>query len=797
MKNKELTHSRSPFDEEVNLRELLNRYLVHWKWFALSLFILLSVVYLMLRYTPKQFESKAKLLIKYEKAGVHSELSAFQDLGLFEGMSGYNNLYNEKEILRSRTLIERVVKKLGLNVTYSSIGTKTGIERKEYYTNAPVKLVFIDSDSMFYNRACEFHLEIINGEKYRIVDHPDFGSDLHSFGSTIDCKPGKIRIEKTKYLQNKNAELEIGISITPIPYVINYYQSSLMIDPISEDVDILELKLRGPVVQKNNDFLDQLIQEHTDQTIADQNKVYRSTTEFINDRIAALSGELSEVEVSGESYKTQHDFSNILMSEKSLYDRALINEKKLIDTEIQLELISFLHDYLIEHPKNDRLLPSNLGFEDISINESTQQFNKVLLERDRLKTHSSSKNPQIIRLETELESIKAGLMESLNNFETSLKLGVEKLKRLDSQLQGEIANLPKHERIMRSIDRQQQLKESLYLYLLQKREENEIASAVTEGNSKIIDPSFSNGTPVNPNKKIYYATALLFGLLIPFSIIYLRHILDNKVNSKSDLDKFQLPHLGNIPEIKTGEKIVISKENNSPEAESFRILRTNSSFLLPSGKSKGSVITITSTTAKEGKSFIALNLATSYALTGQKTIVVGLDLRAPKLLEYYNLPSTKGVSDYIVHPDIDIQKLIIPSPNVEHLSILPSGTTPPNPSEIIMREELSYLFDQLRSQFDIIIVDTAPVGLVTDTLLINHLSDATLFVVRANSIDKKMLAYPKELMETKKLTNLAVVLNATKKENAFGYGGYSYVGYGIQNEERRSWISMIFNRGRS
>ncbi len=781
---------KKEFREEINVRDLLHTYVSHWRWFAAAILIAFTATWFMLRYTPKSYESKAKLLIKFDKGGAYSELYAFQDLGLFEGSVDYNNLHNEKEILHSRPLIERVVRKLDLNIQYFLVGSRTGIERKEYYKTSPVQIRLIDGDPAEVKTASKFDIEIISAKKFYFIDNEQLGSKPYNFGDTIQSEIGRFVLDATRFYTGKNGAQRISIYIRPIEATVTGFQGRLKVEPISDQVDILQLSIRGPNVLKNNDFLDSLVVEHTRQTIDDQMKIYRNTTDFINDRISAIADELSEVEKEGEEYKTQYDFSDVLLSEKSLYDRTLVNEKNLVDAEIQLELIKFLYDFLVKLEDPETLLPANLGLEDYGINHAVEDYNRIALERIKLLENSSPKNPGVIKLENELKSIRASLKTSLGNSRSSLQLEVNRLRSLESSINEDISSLPKHKRVLRSIDRQQQVKESLYLYLLQKREENEIASAVVEGNSKIIESAYSNGAVVSPNKKVYYAVALFFGLFIPFSLIYIRGLLNNKVNSREDLDEHNMPHFGNIPWAGK-QKMVVSSGSNSPEAEAFRILRTNTSFVLNRKAENGQVLMVTSTVAQEGKSFIAMNLAASYALTGKKTLVVGLDLRAPKLTEYANIKAGKGVTDFVLDDRLKLNELIIRDTALEHLYYLPSGIIPPNPSEILMRDEIAELIASLRTQFDMIVLDTAPVGLVTDTLLISHLADACIYVVRAHFLEKKQLALPANLIREGKLQHVGIVINAVTKNTKTGYGyGYGY-GYGSTEPARKSFLKRL------
>ncbi|MDX2360022.1 MAG: polysaccharide biosynthesis tyrosine autokinase [Crocinitomicaceae bacterium] len=780
------------FQDEINLRDLLNRYLAKWKWFALALTIAFVGTFFMLRYTPKKYESKAKLLIKFEQSGSYSELSAFQDLGMFDGMGGYNNLYNEMEILQSRPLIEQVIRELKLNIQYFLVGSKTGIERNEFYKNSPLEIQLLKADSSDNLSGAVFTVEILNHKEFKFVDSETFKSVTYNFGDTLEFDElGKFTLSTTKYYFAKNENTRISISVRSLESSVSIYQTKLNVEVLDEHMDILSLSVRGAVIKQNNEFLNALIAEHNNQTIDDQKNIYRNTTLFINDRIEHLSDELTDVEMQDEEYKSRFDFSDVFLSEKSLYDRILINEKKLVDAEIQSQLVNFLYDYLISNPENNSLLPTNLGFDDNSIVEATVQYNKTVLEKKRVLNHSSEQNPEVIKFENDLVNIKASLKLSLENYKYALEIKVNELRSMEESLNINISSLPTHKRVLRSMDRQQQVKEALYIYLLQKREENEIASAVTEGNSKVIEYAFSNGVPVSPREKTNYAIALLLGLIVPFGFFYLKSALDNKVQGKADLDAHGLPHLATIPKIDGNKKIVISKGNTSPEAEAFRILRTNASFILGPDTGKGKTIITTSTIAKEGKSFVALNLATSYALSGKKTIVVGLDLRAPKLLEYSDLPDSIGVTNYLLDQSIDLNSMIINSPTTENLFILPSGLNPPNPAELLMRDELKNLITTLEESYDIVIIDSAPIGLVTDTLLISEMADAFIYVVRANYLEKKLLSVPDQLRNEGKIKNIGIVINAVNFKKSIGYG-YGY-GYGNIKVEK-PWYKRLFSK---
>lgn len=783
-------NQNSEFNDQINLRAIVFRYLSYWKWFVLSVFICFFISYVYVRYTPKQYESTAKLLIKVEQGGVYSELAAFQDLGLFEGNSGYNNLRNEKEILQSRPIIEQVVRSLDLHIKYNLLGSKTGIVRKEYYKNAPFLFKVINESIDSVNAYQSFDVHIVDEGHFKFIGPSEFGDKSYQFGDTLENGINKFTLIKSENFRKHLVSRDFKITIAPIKFVVAQFQAKLKVEPMDEMMDILLLKIQGTNVKKNNDFLDSLITFHTNQTISDQLSIHRNTTSFINERIATLSEELADVEIDGEKYKSNNELTDVLMDEKSLHDKTLINDKQLIQAEIQLELTAYLQEFLSNISDKETLLPVNIGVDQHSVNEYVAEYNKTALNRLKLIQLSSEKNPQVAKLDTELDYIRSSLNASLKNSKTSIEMEVRRLKTEQSIIDNGISQLPKHARILRSIERQQQVKETLYLYLLQKREENEIASAVTEGNSKVIESAYSSGMPVAPRKAVYYLFSMIIGLVFPASIIYISGFLSNKVQSKDDLKEYDLPHLGNIPWNKEAGLISSASSNNSL-AESIRILRTNISFMLGRKDKDGKVILLTSTMPLEGKSFLTLNLGASYAITDKKTIVVGLDLRAPKLLKYLGYGETKGVSDYIQEENGEYGKYVIRDKNINNLYYLPSGTTPPNPAELLMRSELVGLIDDLKKNFDLVLIDTAPVSLVTDTLLISHLADASVYVIRANKLDKGQLEFVSELSKSGKLPHMGVVINGVKENSVNGYG-YGY-GYGENNQPKPIW-KRLFRR---
>jgi len=775
-------------EEQINIREVIFKYLSYWKWIALSSFIFLTLSVLYLRYTQAIYASNATVLIKDEDGGGGIPgMEMFKDFGLSGGSS---NLDNEIQIFKSRKLTELVVKKLELNKRYITRGIRSGLISGEVYSNSPIKINHVLDDSLLYAKEISFDLRIQDEFSFdlSVIEGEEFG--IIKFGEEISSSIGSFVINKTATFDKKKIGLDYVILITPLNEVITKLQKVLSVDKINKDSDVLLISLKGSVIQKNNDIINELIFQHELEGIKVKNEVTENTRDFIKERMLFISRELSEVDSASANFKIKNNLVDVNVNAQFLLGKESELEKTIIETNIQLELVRFMNELIDNNKGIDNLLPSNLGFEDQSVAVMILNYNTMVLERNRLLLGSSNQNPSVLKLEGQLMDIKKSLQSSLTNIVSAANMKLDALNAKARQYDSKLASVPGYEKEYVDIFRQQQIKETLYLYLLEKREENEIAMVAMIANSKVIDAAYSDGKPVSPKKKIVLLGALLLGFILPIGIIYLIDLLDNKVHSTDDLNTYGLPHVAIVPFSKDKIKLVALDNPRSILSEAFRILRTNVSFLFNEQKAKGNTILITSTIAAEGKTSVSLNLAHSLALTGKKTIIIGLDLRAPKLLEYLELPKGgKGVSDFIVNPNLSAADISFPVEGTENLFMIGSGTTPPNPSELLMKPRLVELMEQVKKEYDYVIVDTAPVGLVTDTLVVADIADVTLYIVRANKLEKEMLKLPSRLYAEKKLNNMSVVLNGVESKNGTSYGyGYGY-GYGddFESDNKKWW----------
>ncbi|MDM1397427.1 polysaccharide biosynthesis tyrosine autokinase [Myroides odoratimimus] len=786
-------------NSNINIREELEKYLVHWRWFVLSVFITVALAFVYLRYSQKIYSISTSIIVKDEKrgGGIASEMAAFADLGMFSG--GKSNVENETQVLQSRSLAERTVRRLQLNI---ALINNDRFVKKDLYGNSPVSINFVERVFDFDDIEYFFIIKDRTESSFLLLDEEEEEIGTFKYDEPITTILGKLIVTKNApkkegtldALKKEGAEEtvnEILVQIKPVQKVVDYYVKEVKIAPTDKFSTVLELSLLNATPAKAKDYLNTMITLYNDGAIADKRFISEKTSEFIDSRLVLITDELGDVEKNVEGYKARNSITDIPTELKIHLENANVYEKQIIENETELKVISSLIEFL-KNSKPNELLPGNIVSTDVSSNSLINQYNQLVLERNKLSTSTTKLNPAIVKLDDQINSMKASVLESLLRAESNLKITRRELASKESELKSKLSLVPKQEREFRIIDRQQKVKEAIYLYLFQKREETAIALAATEQNAKIIDVAKSSDKPVAPKKAIILLAALIMGGLIPFALIYLRNLLDTKVKTRLDIEEnTQVPFLGDIPHSNDNSKIVNIASRTST-AEALRIIRTNLEFML-SGVQEGNakMIFLTSTFPKEGKTFTSVNIAATIALSGKRTLLIGLDIRNPRLDDYIMLP-TKGVSDYLLRKEDDINQYVVKIDGYENMYALPAGTIPPNPAELLMGDRIGDMFETLKKQYDYIIVDTAPVSLVTDTLLIAKYADTFIYVARANYLDKRMLKLPNDLHKEGKLPNMSIILNDTETNKGYGYG-YGY-GYGQDLEvDKRPWWKKLLN----
>ena len=772
-------------DDEINLREAFEKYSYHWKWFVLGVFIALTAAFIYLRYATYQYEVSSTILIddKDNGGGLTSELSAFEDLGLLSGSK--TSLDTEMGVLKSRTLMERVIKELNLQVTYYSKG-RIGTN-EVYKSEVPFNVNLFVNDSILYTLDTTFTITAFASTRFVLKDSDGNQAGQGVFGENIQSEFGSMIITPTNINSVKEGQ-EIMVRIKPLEEVAIAYKKLINIAPESKKSSLLILSLKDPVKKKAEAILDNLISYYNKDAIEDKSQIAKNTDVFINNRIDDISVELTNLDMGVENYKTENKLSDIASEAGLVLQSNADLTNQIVDLTSQIKLI----DYVIRYMKSnkDELIPSNLGVLNESTGQNTLNYNKLLLERNRLMAGANEKNPIVINLNDQITRLRESIDQGLRNSRSSLSIALNEARIQENRLDTKISSAPKKEREIRDIQRQQQIIETLYLYLLQKREENSISLAVTAPNAKIIDRAYGSDIPVSPKKMIVYIVALLLGLIVPFMVIYIRLLLDNKIHTLEDVETVvKAPILGDIPMTRSEKKVIISEQDRSNVAESFRLLRTNVNFMLPGAKDAAKTIFITSTIGGEGKTFIAINLASALALLNKKVLLIGADIRKPKIATYLNTKQEKGLTHYLIDTSLKVADVIVHHKET-NLDVLETGIIPPNPSELLTNGRFDEVIAYGKANYDYIIIDTAPVNIVTDTLLLGHHADLFIFVIRANFLDKRLLKIPKTMYENKRLPNMAVLINDTNYEKR-GYGyGYGY-GYGQPDSKRPWWKRII------
>lgn len=776
----------------MDLNQLLRNYTRRWSWFLGALVTFLLFAYLIVRYSVPEYLIESKIML-LENGGSSPELSLFQDLEVFPGSSFSGNIVEDEiQVIKSRSNVMEVVNNLNLNIRYDLVGN---ILNSEIYKNHPFKLNFIQSDSIINSSNLNLFIHLKDTTSYMMSFEEDGLKEKYLFGQKAKTPIGDLILTPNNIILKGYVGRDIKVGVRPVADVAENYLQRINIYSIEKGSNVISLSLKDNIREKAMDFIDMLVDVYNDNAIEDKKMIADKTTDFINNRIVDISSNLSSVDQSAEEFKSSRGLTNIASESDVNLNISAATNQELQNTSTQLDIATSMLDY-VEGQDGYEVLPSNVGLNDGTIATTTAKYNELVLERRRLLKSSNLNNPIIVNLDQQLDGLRNSLKSSLNSTANNLTLQVNNLSQQRNRINSRIYAAPSNERELRDITRKQQTTESLYLYLLQKREESQIAFASASPKSKIIDRAYEPlNKPVSPDKIKIYLSAIFIGLLIPFLFIYGKELLDNKVHNKSDLENFvgTTPIIAEIPKILKKERKIVKKDDRSVLAESLRILRTNLNYIQKSQKSKpDNLIFITSSVPGEGKTFISSNLAKIYADTGKKVLLVGADIRNPKLYDFFSSDenvevgknvqprrSTKaGLTEFLVNSDLKVQDITVPAHiNENEIDLIFSGKIPPNPTELLMNPRMGELFEKVSKMYDYVIVDTAPLMVVTDTLLISEYASQILYVVKAGATELKVIDFPLKLKEEGKLKGLSFVVNNVK-QSELGYGGKYGYGYG-------------------
>ncbi|WP_340202403.1 polysaccharide biosynthesis tyrosine autokinase [Ascidiimonas sp. W6] len=775
------TQAFSGVSENFSLRDTIATYLRNWYWFALSCIICIAIAFVYLRYTTPLYGAYAKIMLVDDKNSSTPASALLKDLELLSEVES-KKVEDEIQVMKSRKLMENVVEKLKLNIQFFTEGRVHDVEVFPY---PPIKVNFIESDSIIKSSKFAFNIKIISETSFEYSIDEKERSKKYYFGENIPTLLGDIVIIPTiKNIEN-NAGQTIKVLIHPVQKVAELYKERVSISPVEPLSKVIVISLEDANKIKAQQIINTLIDEYNRNSIDQKNAESKATADFINERIDLIATDLANVDSNAERFKTGNRLTDIT-SEADIYlNTGSDNEQELIKNSTDLSMVNYMNNYL-KGQDSFEPIPSNIGLSDPSISNISAKYNELILQRNQLLKSSNEQNPIIVNLDQQINGLRQSMQQSLSNLRSTLSIRVNNLKQQAARINSRISSVPGQARQLRDIERQQQIKESLYLYLLEKREEATISLTATSPNAKIIDTAYSpNDGPISPKKKVIFMAALVAGLAFPFSVIYLKQLLDNKIHNKEGLAKIfkNIPILGEIPKVKGKKKVfIIERNDRSVLSESFRIVRTNLDYLMRSRhKKEGSnnnVIFVTSTINGEGKTFVSTNISLTLANSDKKVLLIGADIRNPKIHDYLKVePKEMGLTDYLYDERVS-RKSILETIEVEgnQIDIIYSGKTPPNPAELLMSERLKELLEDVSELYDFVIVDTAPCMLVTDTLLFSQYADHTIYVTRANYTERRLLNFPAELYADKKLNGMMFIVNDVKASN-FGYGakyGYGY-----------------------
>ena len=776
-------------EEQVNIQELLFRYLIHWPWFVVSIIICIACAWGYLRLTTPIYNISATVLIKDEKKGGGASMSSdLEKMGLEGFVSSSSNVDNEIEVLRSKSLAREVVNNLGLFVTYMD---EDEFPSKELYHTSPVlvSLTHQEADklpgrmeiNMILQPTGALGVQITVGEKEYRKQFDKLPAVFPTDEGTVAFFANNDTLSAVRP-ENITKERHITAFINRPFSVSKGYVNSLSIAPTSKTTSVVVISLENTNTRRGRDYINKLLEMYNINANNDKNEVAQKTAEFIDERIGIISKELGSTEQDLENFKRSAGITDLSSEAQIALTGNAEYEKKRVENQTQINLVMDLQRYM--KGNEYEVLPSNIGLQDAASAGAIDRYNQMLVERKRLLRTSTENNPTIINLDTSIRAMRTNVQATLDATLKGLQITKEDLAREASRYSRRINDAPTQERQFVSIARQQEIKSGLYLMLLQKREENAITLAATANNVKIIDEALADDNPISPKKTIVYLVALVLGVGLPVGVIYLIGLTKFKIEGRADVEKLtSLPVVGDIPlaDEKTGSIAVFENQNNLM-SETFRNVRTNLQFMLENGKN---VILVTSTISGEGKSFISANLAISLSLLGKKVVIVGLDIRKPGLNKVFNIPKKEhGITQYLTNTTANLMDFVQPSDINKNLFILPGGTVPPNPTELLARGGLEKAIETLKANFDYVILDTAPVGMVTYTLLIGRVADLSVYVCRADYTHKAEFTLINELAENNKLPNLCIAvngldLNSRKYGYYYGYGKYGkYYGYG-------------------
>ena len=781
MSNNDQTQSVSkPVEQKMTPKELLDAILRQWRWIALSLTVCLGLGVLFLAWKPEVFTRSAQVEIKDEDdSGASSALAMFADLGIGQGT---NNLYNEMAYFESPDLMEKVVKRLGLQTSYIM---KKGLRSVTLYgSNLPVT---VDFETLPENKGGSFRMKIDeNGniclDKFVVkAKKVDFKQKAPvKFGESVMTPLGKIKIEKTPFFgkdkkEDDDKDYTIGVSRSSIVGAVESWIQKLSVDELRKEASVTELTVRDGSARRAEDVLNTMIQIYNEDWVANKNEVALASSDFIDERLVSLSKELADVDVDISDFKSENKIPDLVASATIDLTEEQMARQKMLELTNEIQMAKYLKDYLSRDDAEGKVIPVNTGVQSTGLESQIMAYNQTVLNRNAIVSNSSPDNPVAKQLDAQIAESRNVIISSIDNQIELLSKSISNLSREKGRVEKNLSNNPEQTRFLLSVERQQKVKESLYLYLLQKKEENQLNQAFIAYNTRVIARPHGDQEPTSPKATTVLALAFILGLAIPVGAIYVREVSNTKVRDRNDLKGLTIPFLGEIPKVnpkKYDDKdhmVVVSAGNRNVVNEAYRVVRTNLNFMLDEDD-KCPVVMVTSFNPGSGKSFVTVNLAMALAIRGKRILVIDGDMRRNSSSSYVGNPDA-GFAQVLMGKVKNVDDVIVKGKLHENLDMLPGGKTPPNPTELLENGRLAPMVEHLREEYDIIFIDNAPIGMIADGRIFSTVCTNTIFVVRAGLFERGLLSELENVYKSREYRNMSLLLNGTD-------GGGSYGAYG-------------------
>lgn len=760
--------SKKNNSEFVNVGDVILKYSRHWKWFLISIVLCVFVAVAYIKTVDPTYYILSNIKLRSEEEGAKIASSLVRSFGL-GSIAGSDNITDESAVISSQSHMRDMIYSLGLHTTYD---LKKFPFDKSLYNSSPVILDVPRSVMDTLSMPVEFTVKVNDDKSVEIkaeADDKNIGeynfsalpADVNTIYGSFHFKYSGKSIGKTSY--------KLDVNLYGLDYAAEKFKDRITVAPTTEKSDIIYLGIKDVDRQRGRDILNKLVELYNEDAKLEKNEEAENTASFIKDRIDLLATELSVIEKKQEAFKRDNGITDIAIESRAFIDKYHDLQEKTTEANIQMDIASMLDKYVNDPRNKYELIPTNTGVLPGTI-DAIRAYNSALLERTRLLQNTKESNPVLISLNEQIDLLRKNVQTSVSNSKRDLTMRKKDWAGLEGEMQSKMSGMPKQQREYIEIERQRQVKSDLYVFLLTKMEETQLTLASTTPKAKVIDGAYNIWKPIAPRKMMILAIALLMGVLLPVIILYLIDVFKFKIASKEELEEAtSVPVLGEICLDKNAGNIAVSEGISTSTAELFRLVRTNLQFLM---KKHEKVILVTSSISGEGKSFFTVNLALSYSLIkNKKVVLVGLDIRNPKLSEYLSIQRKDGMTVYLASDEMKPEEIIIHRPDLhENIYVVPAGPIPPNPAELLLNDRLDEMFDYLRANFDYVIVDTAPVGMVSDTFSLDRISDATVYLFRANYTNKSHLKFAESIVNEDKLKKMSIVINGTTTKAAYGYG---------------------------